>query len=171
MKINLTSLIQKIGTLKEQKNYILVLLNTKNTNIKTIELNGQEQILEESGDFDKNFQLYQDISRKIIKLQQIKEEQNTLYRESIKTSIKNLIIENATLKEELNLVKTFAHKNPTKRRVTETNNSYFEVKEPAFDLEKMEVLQSQLENKIQKNEDKIIQENSAMFDIDDSLLN
>ena len=69
-------------------------------------------------------------------------------------------------RKQLELVKQIAKQTTSKRRTSETNNSYFTSKELAYDKDKMENLQEELTKEILNLELEISQLNSIMFEID-----
>lgn len=69
-------------------------------------------------------------------------------------------------RKALELVKTLARQNPSKRRNTEVNNSYFTSKELAYDKNMMIELEQSLIEEIQYIELQISEANSQSFEIE-----
>lgn len=168
MKTNLTDLMQKVATLEKEKDRLYRKIYENHMNKSTIELNGQEQNLIEIKDFDESFERYQELLETISYYKGIIDEKNNTFKLDGKT-IKQYIIDNRYLNEKYVLVSTLADEKETKRRISETNNSYFEVKTPIYNINEMKDEETKIQQKIQDNETKIIALNNKEFEIDDVL--
>lgn len=168
MKTNLTDLMQKVASLEKEKDRLYRKIYENHMNKGTIELTGQEQSLIEIKDFDESFNKYQKLLETISYYKGIIDEKNNTFKLDGKT-IKQYIIDNRYLNEKYALVSTLADEKETKRRISETNNSYFEVKTPAYNVDQIKNEETGIQQMIQDNETKIIALNNKEFEVNDIL--
>ena len=71
MKTNMTDLISRISQMQSDFDDLELKIRTNSTNTKIIELNGNEQTIEKSEDFEKNYNEYLRLSKIIPKLKGI----------------------------------------------------------------------------------------------------
>lgn len=166
MKTNLVDLMSRISQLEREYSELGLELRNHCMNIKVIELNGSEQTLEEYPDFMKKFNEYMGLSSTISRLKGILYEKNNSLTLSTGMTIQQALVFVQNNRNNLELVKNLARKNPVKYRTTETNNSYFTSKDLAYDKSYMENTENELKDIIQQTELEISQLNSQMFDID-----
>lgn len=166
MKTNLVDLMSRISQLEREYNELSLELRSHCMNIKVIELNGSEQVLEEYPDFIEKFKKYMELSDTISKLKGILYEKNNSLTLSTGMTIQQALVFIQNNRNNLELIKILAKKNPVKYRTTETNNSYFTAKELAYDKRYMEQTEQELKTIIQRTELEISQLNSQMFEIE-----
>lgn len=173
MKTNLTDLMQKVASLEKEKRMVYNKIYNNHMNKKTIELNGQEQSLIEVKDFDENLERYNELVDIISLFKDIIEQKNAIIDRDPNggLSIKELIIANKYLSEQYELYINLATEKESKRRISETNNSYFEVNIPAYNVDEAKEKAQQIQKRILDNETAIINLNSKEFEIDDKIIN
>lgn len=170
MKTNLTDLMQRVATLDKEKNRLYRKLNSDKMNVKTIELDGNEQILEENKNFNEDFKRFEQVILLISYLKGIIDAKNNTFTLENGLTIKQAILQNRALETEYSLVDSLADESETKRRVSETTNSYFEVRTPAYNVDDMKAKREEIKALIQANETGIISLNGQEFEIDDEML-
>lgn len=170
MKTNLTDLMQKVASLEKEKDRLYRKIYENHMNKKTIELTGQEQSLIEIKDFEESFNKYTNLLSLITYYKGIIDEKNNTFELDNKT-VKQYIIYNKYLNEEYDLLNALVDEKETKRRISETNNSYFEVKVPAYNIDQIKTMITNIQQQIQDNETKIITLNNKEFEIDDNIIN
>lgn len=167
MKTNMTDLMSRISQMQSDFDDLELKIRTNSTNTKIIELNGNEQVIEKSEDFEKNYNEYLRLSKIIPKLKGILyKRNNTLMLSAPEITIQEALAEIQTLRTLLATVKALASKKPYKRRTTENTNSYFTSIELAYDKEAMQELEKDLIEQIQSLEFGINKLNSEEFEID-----
>lgn len=167
MKTNMTDLMSRISQMQSDFDDLELKIRTNSTNTKIIELNGNEQIIEKSEDFEKNYNEYLRLSKIIPKLKGILyKRNNTLMLPAPEITIQEALAEIQTLRILLATIKALASKKPYKRRTTENTNSYFTSIELAYDKEAMQELEKELIEQIQTLEFGINKLNSEEFEID-----
>lgn len=167
MKTNMTDLMSRISQMQSDFDDLELKIRTNSTNTKIIELNGNEQVIEKSEDFEKNYNEYLRLSKIIPKLKGILyKRNNTLMLPAPEITIQEALAEIQTLRTLLATVKALASKKPYKRRTTENTNSYFTSIELAYDKEAMQKLEKELIEQIQTLEFGINKLNSEEFEID-----
>ena len=167
MKTNMTDLMSRISQMQSDFDDLELKIRTNSTNTKIIELNGNEQIIEKSEDFEKNYNEYLRLSKIIPKLKGILyKRNNTLMLPEPEITIQEALAEIQTLRTLLATIKALASKKPYKRRTTENTNSYFTSIELAYDKEAMQELEKDLIEQIQSLEFGINKLNSEEFEID-----
>lgn len=165
MRTNLVDIMSRISQLESEVTQLEYNLGRNSMTIKTIELNGTEQILKEYPEWDKDFEEYQN------KLEEITGLKSVLFKKNNSLTLSNGLTIQASLaditnkKKLLDLVERLINQNPSKVRNTEVNNSYFKSEELAYDKEKMKKLQKELKEDIQKIEFEISGLNSQEFEI------
>lgn len=167
MKTNMTDLMSRISQMQRDFDDLEFKIRTNSTNTKIIELNGNEQTIEKSEDFEKNYNEYLRLSEIIPKLKGILyKRNNTLMLPAPEITIQEALAKIQTLRTLLATIKTLASKKPYKRRTTENTNSYFTSVELAYDKEAMQELEKELIEQIQALEFAINKLNSEEFEID-----
>ena len=152
MKTNLVDLMSKVSQLESEFTELSYELQNQSMNVTVIELDGQSQDLEFYPYFKDDFDRYIELGNEITKLK----DGNT---------IQKTIAEIQNKRKVLNLVKRLAKQNPSKKRTSETNNSYFTSRELAYDKNMMVDLQNKLTTEIQDLELEISQLNAETFEI------
>ena len=167
MKTNMTDLMSRISQMQSDFDDLELKIRTNSTNTKIIELNGNEQTIEKSEDFEKNYNEYLRLSKIIPKLKGILyKRNNTLMLPVFEITIQEALAKIQTLRALLATIKALASKKPYKRRTTENTNSYFTSIELAYDKEAMQELEKDLIEQIQSLEFGINKLNSEEFEID-----
>ena len=167
MKTNMTDLMSRISQMQRDFDDLELKIRTNSTNAKIIELNGNEQTIEKSEDFEKNYNEYLRLSKIIPKLKGILyKRNNTLILPVFEITIQEALAKIQTLRALLATIKALASKKPYKRRTTENTNSYFTSIELAYDKEAMQELEKDLIEQIQSLEFGINKLNSEEFEID-----
>lgn len=167
MKTNMTDLMSRISQMQRDFDDLELKIRTNSTNTKIIELNGNEQTIEKSEDFEKNYNEYLRLSKIIPKLKGILyKRNNTLILPVFEITIQEALVKIQTLRALLATIKALASKKPYKRRTTENTNSYFTSIELAYDKEAMQELEKDLIEQIQSLEFGINKLNSEEFEID-----
>lgn len=167
MKTNMTDLMSRISQMQRDFDDLEFKIRTNSTNTKIIELNGNEQTIEKSEDFEKNYNEYLRLSEIIPKLKGVLyKRNNTLMLPTPEITIQEALAKIQTLRTLLATIKTLASKKPYKKRTTENTNSYFTSVELAYDKEAMQELEKELIEQIQALEFAINKLNSEEFEID-----
>lgn len=167
MKTNMIDLMSRISQMQRDFDDLELKIRTNSTNTKIIELNGNEQTIEKSEDFEKNYNEYLRLSKIIPKLKGILyKRNNTLILPVFEITIQEALAKIQTLRALLATIKALASKKPYKRRTTENTNSYFTSIELAYDKEAMQELEKDLIKQIQSLEFGINKLNSEEFEID-----
>lgn len=166
MKTNLVDLMSRVSQLESEYSDMAYTLMCHSMNIRIIELDGNSQILEEYPNFKDDFEEFCELGDEITRLKGIIFEKNNSLTLRNGDTIQKTLIDIKNKRKQLELVKKLAKQTPSKRRTSETNNSYFTSKELAYDKDKMEGLQEKLTTEILNLELEISQLNSIIFEID-----
>lgn len=165
MKTNLVDLMSKVSQLESEFTELSYELQNQSMNVTVIELDGQSQDLEFYPYFKDDFDRYIELGNEITKLKGIIFERNNSLKLKNGNTIQKTIAEIQNKRKVLNLVKRLAKQNPSKKRTSETNNSYFTSRELAYDKDMMVDLQNKLTTEIQDLELEISQLNAETFEI------
>jgi hypothetical protein len=165
MKTNLVDLMSKVSQLESEFAELSYELQTQSMNVTVIELDGQSQDLEFYPYFKDDFDRYIELGNEITQLKGIIFERNNSLKLKNGNTIQKTIAEIQNKRKVLNLVKRLAKQNPSKKRTSETNNSYFTSRELAYDKNMMVDLQNKLTTEIQDLELEISQLNAETFEI------
>ena len=165
MKTNLVDLMSKVSQLESEFTELSYELQTQSMNVTVIELDGQSQDLEFYPYFKDDFNRYIELGNEITKLKGIIFERNNSLKLKNGNTIQKTIAEIQNKRKVLNLVKRLAKQNPSKKRTSETNNSYFTSRELAYNKDMMVDLQNKLTTEIQDLELEISQLNADTFEI------
>lgn len=165
METNLVDLMSRVSQLESEYSDMAYTLMCHSMNIRIIELDGNSQILEEYPNFKDDFEEFCELGDEITRLKGIIFEKNNSLTLRNGDTIQKTLIDIKNKRKQLELVKKLAKQTPSKRRTSETNNSYFTSKELAYDKDKMEGLQEKLTTEILNLELEISQLNSIMFEI------
>lgn len=166
MKTNLVDLMSRVSQLESEYSDMAYTLRSQSMNIRIIELDGKSQMLEEYPDFEDDFEEFCELGDEITRLKGIIFEKNNSLMLKNGDTIQKTLVDIKNKRKQLELVKQLAKQTPSKRRTSETNNSYFTSKELAYDKDKMDNLQEKLTKEILNLEFEISQLNSIMFEID-----
>lgn len=167
MKINLSSLMSLIE--KKEKQYISLFYSLRehvfNTTIQ--ELNGTTNIIEDNKkDFQEELLEVQKLTKEITSLKTILYEKNNLFKLSNGQTIQSAIVENTNLRKLKNNLNTLLNHRSSKQRVTEVNNSYFQIQDINYNPDEIKSKILQLEEKIRQTDFEISKLNSIEFEID-----
>lgn len=165
MKTNLVDLMSKVSQLESEFTELSYELQNQSMNVTVIELDGQSQDLEFYPYFKDDFDRYIELGNEITQLKGIIFERNNSLKLKNGNTIQKTIAEIQNKRKVLNLVKRLAKQNPSKKRTSETNNSYFTSRELAYDKNMMVDLQNKLTTEIQDLELEISQLNAETFEI------
>ena len=165
MKTNLVDLMSKVSQLENEFAELSYELQSQSMNVTIIELDGHSQDLEFYPYFKDDFDRYIELGNEITRLKGIIFERNNSLKLKNGNTIQKTIAEIQNKRKVLNLVKRLAKQNPSKKRTSETNNSYFTSRELAYDKNMMVDLQNKLTTEIQDLELEISQLNAETFEI------
>ena len=166
MKLNLTTLMNKINEEEENFNTLMsnIRLHIYSTSIK--ELDGSETILEDyKDDFTEELRNLKNTYELLTKLKKIQFEKNNTYKLNDGRTIQQAISDNNYLRKLKNFYNSIVNNRSTKARVTEVNNSYFLSKELAFDKDQLQKEEKELIEEIKTLEFEISVLNSQTFEI------
>lgn len=166
MKINLSSLMCLID--EKEKHYAALFMALKrhvfNTSIQ--ELNGTTNIIEDNkGDFQEELSEVQKLSKEITQLKSILYEKNNSFKLSDGRTIQAAIVENSNLRKLKDNLQLLLNYRNIKQRVTEVNNSYFQIQEINYNQEEVKSQIQELDERIRSTDFEISKLNSIEFDI------
>lgn len=167
MKINLSSLMCLIDENERQYSSLFYALKKHVLNTSIQELNGTTNIVEDNKkDFDEELSEVNRLANEISKLKSILYEKNNSFKLSDGRTIQSAIVENSNLRKLKNNLQTLLNYRNLKQRVTEVNNSYFQIQEINYNQEEIKSQIQQLDEKIRNTDFEISKLNSIEFDID-----
>lgn len=167
MKLNISSLMNIIS-IEENKlsNYNSYLL-TRVYSTSILELNGNVNVIENYKDeFNDTLEELIETVNKITKLKTILYEKNNLFKLSDGRTIQDAITQNNYLRRVKFIYDSILAYRDVTKRVTEVNNSYFEVKKVNFDVDDIKKKQEEISKIIQDTDFEISKLNSIEFEID-----
>ncbi len=166
MKINLSSLMCLIDESEKQYSSLFFSLKDHVFNTSIQELNGSINIVEDNKkDFDEELSEVNKLSDKISRLKSILYEKNNSFKLTDGRTIQSAIVENSNLRKLKDNLQALLNYRNLKRRVTEVNNSYFEIQEINYNQEKIKSRIQQLEERIRNTDFQISKLNSIEFEI------
>lgn len=166
MKINLSALMNLIS--EEEKQYNTLSYSIKNHvyNITIQELDGRTNIIEDNAcDFNEELTEIKRLSKEISLLKRILYEKNNSLKLNDGRSIQTAIVDNTNARKLKNTLESFLSYRNSKSRITEVNNSYFEVREINFKIEEIKNEIKLLDKAIQNTDFEISKLNSQEFEI------
>ena len=163
MKINLSSLMCLIDENERQYSSLFFALKKHVLNTSIQELNGTTNIVEDN---KKDFQEELAEVERLSKLKNILYEKNNSFKLSDGRTIQSAIVENSNLRKLKDNLQTLLNYRNLKQRVTEVNNSYFQIQEINYNQEEIKSQIQQLDLKIRNTDFEISKLNSIEFDID-----
>ena len=167
MKINLSSLMCLIDENERQYSSLFFALKKHVLNTSIQELNGTTNIVEDNKkDFQEELAEVKRLSKEITKLKSILYEKNNSFKLSDGRTIQSAIVENSNLRKLKDNLQTLLNYRNLKQRVTEVNNSYFQIQEINYNQEEIKSQIQQLDEKIRNTDFEISKLNSIEFDID-----
>ena len=169
MKTNLSNVMIEVKKDQDELSEIEYYLKGNNTNKSTIELSGNEVVLEEVKDFDEKMERADYLVDRIAYLKSIIAEKNSKTVLSNGLSIAGNLDLLAKLRMRIETYQRLLAIKETKKRVTEVNNSYYLHSVPVFDRKEIETKKKSTEILIQSIELAISKANSVEFEIKDWL--
>lgn len=167
MKINLSSLMCLIDENERQYSSLFYALKKHVLNTSIQELNGTTNIVEDNKkDFDEELSEVNRLANEISKLKSILYEKNNSFKLSDGRTIQSAIVENSNLRKLKDNLQTLLNYRNLKQRVTEVNNSYFQIQEINYNQKEIKSQIQQLDEKIRNTDFEISKLNSIEFDID-----
>lgn len=167
MKTNLATLMNLISKEEEKFNKLGIQLYSNTTNTSIIELNGHETVIEDcKKSFEETLNDFKKSYEKLNKLKTILYEKNNSFKLSDDRTIQTAIISNNYARKYRTTLESFVNQKNSKKRFTEVNNSYFEVKKVNFDKKEIESIIKELDEQIEKTDFEISKLNSKEFTID-----
>lgn len=167
MKINLSSLMSLIDENEKQYSSLFFSLKKHVFNTYIQELNGTTNIVEDNKkDFQEEISEVKKLSTEITKLKSILYEKNNSFKLTDGKSIQSAIVENSNLRKLKDNLQSLLNYRNSKQRVTEVNNSYFQIQEINYNQEEIKSQIQQLDEKIRNTDFEISKLNSIEFDID-----
>ena len=167
MKINLSSLMCLIDENERQYSSLFFALKKHVLNTSIQELNGTTNIVEDNKKhFQEELAEVERLSKEITKLKSILYEKNNSFKLSDGRTIQSAIVENSNLRKLKDNLQTLLNYRNLKQRVTEVNNSYFQIQEINYNQEEIKSQIQQLDLKIRNTDFEISKLNSIEFDID-----
>ena len=167
MKTNLSNVMIEVKKDQDELSEIEYYLKGNNTNKSTIELSGNEVVLEEVKDFDEKMERADYLVDRIAYIKSIIEEKNSKTVLSNGLSIAGNLDLLAKLRMRIETYQRLLAIKETKKRVTEVNNSYYLHSVPVFDRKEIETKKKSTEILIQSIELAISKANSVEFEIKD----
>ena len=166
MKINLSSLMNLIDENEKQYSSLLFLLKKHVLNTSIQELNGTINVVEDNKkDFDLELTLVNKLAKEISRLKGILYEKNNSFKLSDGRTIQSAIVENSNLRKLKDSLNTLLNYRNLKQRVTEVNNSYFQVQEINYNQDDIKSQILELDKKIRDTDFEISKLNSIEFEI------
>ena len=166
MKINLSSLMCLIDENERQYSSLFFALKKHVLNTSIQELNGSTNVVEDNKkDFQEELAEVERLSKEITKLKSILYEKNNSFKLSDGRTIQSAIVENSNLRKLKDNLQTLLNYRNLKQRVTEVNNSYFQIQEINYNQEEIKSQIQQLDLKIRNTDFEISKLNSIEFDI------
>ena len=167
MKINLSSLMCLIDEKENKYSSLFFTLKKHVFNTSIQELNGTTNVVEDNKkDFDEELSEVKELANEISKLKSILYEKNNSFKLSDGRTIQSAIVENSNLRKLKDNLQTLLNYRNLKQRVTEVNNSYFQIQEINYNQEEIKSQIQQLDEKIRNTDFEISKLNSIEFDID-----
>lgn len=166
MKINLSALMNLIS--EEEKQYNTLSYSIKNHVYNTTiqELDGRTNVVEDNScDFNEELSELKRLSKEISLLKGFLYERNNSLKLNDGRTIQTAIVDNANARKLKNTLESFLSYRNSKKRVTEVNNSYFEVREINFKIDEIKNEIKILDKTIQNTDFEISKLNSQEFEI------
>lgn len=167
MKMNIASLMNVISTEESKISTYNTYLLSRVYSTSTLELNGNINEIENyKEEFNETLIKLEETVNKVSKLKTILYEKNNLFKLSDGRTIQEAITQNNYLRRVKFIYDNILTYRNTTKRVTEVNNSYFEVKTVNFDVALVKAKQEELSKIIQDTDFEISKLNSIEFEID-----
>lgn len=165
IKTNATNLMTLLNEKQKELNNIEWYLRSNCTNEKTLELNGKEVDLKIIEDFDEKMVKSETLLKEIHSIKGALAKHNTenILNYNGLSIAQNLIVV-SNLRKHLDTLNQLLEYKPIKKRISEQNNSYYLVKTPVFDAEKIKEKKEEIEKIIRNIEAEINELNSKVQD-------
>ena len=167
MKTNLSNIMIEIKKDQDELAEVEYYLKRNVVKKSTIELSGNEVMLENVEDFDEKMKRGDYLIERIAYLKSIVAKKNSETILSNGISIAGNLDLLSKLRNRVETYKEILTIKDTKRRVTEVNNSYYVHCVPVFDRKEIEKRKEDIENLMQNMELEISKANSIEFEIED----
>lgn len=167
MKTNLSNVMIEVKKDQDELSEIEYYLNRNNTNRSTIELSGNEVILEKVEDFNDKMDRADYLVDRIAYLKSVIAEKNSKAILFNNLSVAGNLDLLAKLRMRIETYQRLLSIKETKKRVAEVNNSYYLHSVPVFNREEIETKKKSTEVLIQSIELEISKANSVEFEIKD----
>ncbi len=158
-----------MGLINEnEKQYSSLFFSLKNHvfNTSIQELDGTTNIVEDNkNDFKEELAEVNRLSKEITKLKSILYEKNNSFKLTDGRTIQSAIVENSNLRKLKNNLQVLLNYRNLKQRVTEVNNSYFQIQEINYNQEEIKSQIQELDEKIRNTDFEISKLNCIEFDI------
>lgn len=166
MRINLSSLMSLIDESEKRYSSLFISLRKHVLTTSIQELNGTTNIVEDNKkDFDEELAEVNKLANEISKFKSILYEKNNSFKLSDGRTIQSAIVENSNLRKLKDNLQSLLNYHNFKQRITEVNNSYFQIQEINYEPEKVKSQILQLDQKIHNTDFEISKLNSIEFDI------
>ena len=166
MKINLSSLMCLIDENEKQYSSLFFALKKPPLDTSIQELNSTTNVVEDNKkDFEEELTEVKRLSSEISKLKGVLYEKNNFFKLSNGRTIQTAIVENSNLRRLKDSLQTLLNYRNLKQRVTEVNNSYFQIQEINYNQEEVKFQIQQLDEKIRNTDFEISKLNSIEFEI------
>lgn len=166
MKINLSSLMCLIDENEKQYSSLFFALKKHVLNTSIQELNGTTNVVEDNKkDFEEELAEVKRLSSEISKLKGVLYEKNNSFKLSDGRTIQTAIVENSNLRRLKDSLQALLNYRNLKQRVTEVNNSYFQIQEINYNQEEVKSQIQQLDEKIRNTDFEISKLNSIEIEI------
>lgn len=169
MKTNLMNLMQMLATLKQDKDTYLYAIINSAQNTYIIELDGKRQDMEINNDFAKYMDKYIGIITSIEKIQNEIDNKNNSLEIKSGLTIKEALNRINKLQNEKTLNEKLFNIKDSKKRVSETTNSYFVERVSNYDRKDAEKRYEEITKEIQSLQNEINIANSEEFETDINL--
>lgn len=167
MKTNISNIMNEIKKDQEELSNIEYYVRRNNVQKSTIELTGNEVILEEVEDFNDKMERADYLVNRISYLKFVMSKRNNETILSNGMSVAGNLDLLSKLRTRIETYQELLQVKETKRRVTEVNNSYYLHSVPVFNRNEIESKKTDTEHQIQQIELEISKTNSIEFDIND----
>ncbi len=169
MKTNLMNLMQMLATLKQDKDTYLYAIINSAQNTYIIELDGKRQDMEINNDFAKYMDKYIGIITSIEEIQNEIDNKNNSLAVKSGLTIKEALNRINKLQNEKTLNEKLFNIKDSKKRVSETTNSYFVERVSNYDRKDAEKRYEEITKEIQSLQNEINIANSEEFETDINL--
>ena len=166
MKTNIADLMNKISELEMECFELTNSVKGNALSTTTEELDGRVNVIKDNKKtFDNDIKEFDRVIAEISRLKSILYEKNNTFKLADGRTIQAAIVENKYLRKQKEVYNSLLNYSNSKKRITEVNNSYFEVSKTNFDTDDIKRKISMLTDSIQKTDFEISKLNSQEFEI------